>query len=84
MNWIALLRGVSWSIAYEVGERAGQRGATMGRLDKSGSPVAIQAIDMTCLSPCRMVGSRAARRQKANDFNDIYGTMPGSVIILVR
>ena len=28
MNWIALLRGVSWSIAYEVGERAGQRGAT--------------------------------------------------------
>ncbi len=75
MNWIALLRGVSWSIAYEVGERAGQRGATMGRQDKSGSPVAIQAIDMACLSPCRMVGSRAAPRQKANVFNDVSGTV---------
>ena len=58
--------------------------ATMGRLDKSGSPVVIQAIDMTCLSPCRMVGSRAAPGQKANDFKDVCGTVPGSVIILVR
>ncbi len=58
--------------------------ATIGWQDKSGSPVAIQAIDMACLSPCRMAGSRAAPRQKMNDFNDVYGTVPGSVIILVR
>ncbi len=51
-------------------------GAAIGWQDKSGSPVAIQAIDIACLSPCRMVGPRAASRQKANDFNDICGTVP--------
>jgi len=50
-------------------------GTTIGWLDKSGSPVAIQAIDIACLSPCRMVGSRAASRQKANDSNDVSGTV---------
>ena len=75
MNWIALLRGLSWIIAYQVREQVGQGGTTIGRLDKSGSPVAIQAIDMACLSPCRMVGSRAAPRQKANDFKALYGTV---------
>lgn len=75
MNWIALLRGVSRAFAYQVEERAGQGGATIGWQDKSGSPVVIQAIDMACLSPCRMVGSRAAPGQKANDFNDISGTV---------
>jgi len=75
MNWIALLRGVSWAFAYQVEGRAGQGGATIGWLDKSGSPVAIQAIDMACLSPCRMVGSRAAPRQNANDSNDVSGTV---------
>lgn len=43
--------------------------------DKSGSPVAIQAIDIACLSPCRMVGSRAAPGQNANDSNDVSGTV---------
>ena len=75
MNWIALLRGVSRAIAYQVGERACRGGTTIGWLDKSGSPVAIQAIDIACLSPCRMVGSRAAPRQKANDFKDVFGTV---------
>jgi len=74
MNWIALLRGVSRAFAYQVEGRAGQGGATIGWLDKSGSPVAIQAIDIACLSPCRMVGSRAAPGQKANDSNDVSGT----------
>jgi len=74
MNWIALLRGLSWIIAYQVREQVGQGGTTIGRQDKSGSPVAIQAIDMACLSPCRMVGSRAACIQNINDFNDVYGT----------
>ena len=75
MNWIALLRGMSRAFAYQVEERAGQGGTTIGRQDKSGSPAAIQAIDIACLSPCRMVGSRAAPRQKANDSNDVSGTV---------
>ena len=77
MNWIALLRSLSWTIACQVGGRVRQGGATIGWQDKSGSPAAIQAIDMACLSPCRMVGSRAAPRQKANVFNDVYGTVAG-------
>jgi len=28
MNWIALLRSLSWAIAYQAGERAGQEGTT--------------------------------------------------------
>ena len=42
--------------------------------DKSGSPVAIQALDRACLSPCRSVGSRAAPGHKINDFNGVSGT----------
>ncbi len=75
MNWIALLRSLSWAIAYQVVERAGQGGATIGWQDKSGSPVVIQAIDMACFSPCLMVGPRAAPGQKVNDFNDVSGTV---------
>ena len=43
--------------------------------DKSGSPVASQALDRACLSPCRAVGSRAAPWNKINDFNEISGTV---------
>lgn len=50
-------------------------GATIGWQDKSGSPVAIQAIDIACISACRMVGSRAAPGQNANDSNDVSGTV---------
>ncbi len=75
MNWIALLRGLSWIIAYQVREQVGQGGTTIGWQDKSGSQVAIQAIDIACLSPCRMAGSRAAPGQKENDFNDVSGTV---------
>lgn len=50
-------------------------GAAIGWQDKSGSPVVIQAIDIARLSPCRMVGSRAAPGQNVNDFNDVYGTV---------
>ena len=47
---------------------------TERRRDKSGSPVAIQVLDRTCLSPCRSVGSRAAPRQNTNDCDGIGGT----------
>ena len=43
--------------------------------DKSGSPVAIQPIDMACLSPCRSVGARAASGNLRSDFNAIFGTV---------
>src|SRR5271166_1457046 len=49
--------------------------------DKSGSPVAIQAPDGACLSPCRSVGSRAAPRDKINDFNRIFGTLQNLPLI---
>lgn len=75
MNCIVFLRGVTRAFAYEVGERADQEGTAIGRQDKSGSPVVIQAIDMAWISPCRTVVARAAPRQKANDFNDVYGTV---------
>ena len=43
--------------------------------DKSGSPVVIQALDRACLSRCRSVGSRAARRHKINNFMGFLGTV---------
>ncbi len=48
--------------------------ARLERRDKSGSPVAIQALVRTCLSPCRSVGPRAARGHKINNFNEVSGT----------
>jgi len=50
---------------------------TIRRRDKSVSPVAIQALDGACLSPCRAVGSRAAPGYKRNDFNGVSGTVLG-------
>ena len=49
---------------------------TKRRRDKSGSPVAIQVLDRTCLSPCRSVGSRAGPADSVNVFNGFFGTVP--------
>lgn len=49
---------------------------TERRRDKSGSPVAIQVPDRTCLSPCRSVGSRAVPADSVNVFNGFFGTVP--------
>ena len=74
MTWIAILRSLSWAFAFRVGGRERQEGTTIGRRDKSGSPVACQVLDGTCPSPCRSVGSRAALRQNINVFNELSGT----------
>jgi hypothetical protein len=58
-----------------VAEERSRGHATDRRLDKSGSPVAIQAPERACLSPCRSVGSRAAPKHNTNDFNGIRGTV---------
>ena len=68
------LRAVADCIVGLTMEGAGESNTTRRRLDKSGSPDVIQALDRACLSPCRSVGSRAAPRQNANDFNGIRGT----------
>ena len=74
MTWIAILRSLSWAIAFRVGGREWQEGKTIRRRDKSGSPFASQVLDRTWLSPCRSVGSRAALRQNINVFNELSGT----------
>jgi hypothetical protein len=58
--------------------RTGRLHSTKRRRDKSGSPVAIQALDRHGLSPCRSVGSRAAPGHKSNDFKEPSGTTPYS------
>lgn len=74
MTWLALRRGMAWNIASMVVRRRWRDNTTIRRRDKSGSPVVIQVIDMTCLSPCRTVGSRAALWQSINLFNAPSGT----------
>jgi hypothetical protein len=69
-----LLRALADCIVRLTMEGGGEGNTTKRRLDKSGSPDVIQALDRACLSPCRSVGSRAAPRQNANDFNGIRGT----------
>ena len=59
--------GLAWRFLVNTTER---------RRDKSGSPVAIQVLDRTCLSPCRSVGSRAAPADSVNVFNGLFGTVP--------
>ncbi len=70
----AFLRTLADYIVGLTMERGGQGNTTKRRLDKSGSPGVIQALERACLSPCRSVGSRAAPRQNTNDFNGIGGT----------
>ena len=69
----AFLRALADCIVGLTMEGAGEGNTTRRRLDKSGSPDVIQALDRACLSPCRSVGSRAAPRQNANEFNAIGG-----------
>jgi hypothetical protein len=62
--------GADWRAA-----RRADRNTTNRRRDKSGSPVAIQALDRACLSPCQSVGARAAPGDSLNDFNANFGTV---------
>ena len=62
--------GADWRAVRRV-----DRNTTNRRRDKSGSPVAIQAPDRACLSPCRSVGARAEQGDSLNDFNGIFGTV---------
>ena len=75
MNDRVLLRTPADCIVGLTMEGGGKGYTIRRRLDKSGSPDVIQALDRACLSPCRSVGSRAAPRQNANDFNGIRGTV---------
>ncbi len=69
------LRAMADCIVGLTMEGGEQGNTTRRRLDKSGSPDVIQALDRACLSPCRSVGSRAAPRQNANEFKGIHGTV---------
>jgi hypothetical protein len=68
------LRALADCIVGLTMEGDGGGNTTKRRLDKSGSPDVIQALERACLSPCRSVGSRAAPRHNANDFKGISGT----------
>ncbi|MER9026110.1 hypothetical protein NKI01_26770 [Mesorhizobium sp. M0815] len=57
----------------ELQERRGN--SSLGRQDKRGSPVVIQAIDMAWLLACLSVGARAALEDFINDFNLVSGTV---------
>jgi len=70
----AFLRALANCIVGLTMAEGGEGNTSRRRLDKSGSPDVIQALDRACLSPCRSVGSRAAPRQNANEFNAIGGT----------
>lgn len=52
-----------------------RRNTSLGRQDKRGSPVVVQAIDMAWLPACLSVGARAAPEDFVNDFNVISGTV---------
>ncbi|TIN95483.1 MAG: hypothetical protein E5Y06_12070 [Mesorhizobium sp.] len=52
-----------------------QGNTILGRQDKRGSPVVIQAIDMACFPACLSVGARAAPEDFGNDFNAVSGTV---------
>lgn len=77
MTSLVILRSAAWNIAFRVAGHRSQGRTTSGRRDKRGSPVASQALGRACLSPCRSVGSRAARKQNINFFNELCGTATG-------
>jgi hypothetical protein len=64
----------AWSGEGRTALREWQGNTTLGRQDKRGSPVVIQAIDMACLPACLSVGARAALEGFFNDFNAVSGT----------
>lgn len=60
-----------------------QVNTSLGRQDKRGSPVVIQAIDMACIPACLSVGARASLEEFDNEFNAVFGTahlMPSLVV----
>lgn len=60
--------------------RSGGKFSDSRRQDKSGSPSERQAIDMAWVHPCRSVGVRAAFQTFASEFNDVFGTVPASLV----
>lgn len=74
MTEIASFRTLSHRSVVRCGKRFGLGATGRRRRDKSGSPVAIQAIGMACLSACRSVGSRAAPAEFRNVIKGIFGT----------
>lgn len=57
----------------ELQERRGN--TSLGRQDKRGSPVVIQAIDMAWIPACLSVGARAALEDFVKDFKVVFGTV---------
>lgn len=74
MTEIEPFRALSHRSVVRCGKRFGLGATGRRRRDKSGSPVAIQAIGMACLSPCRSVGSRAAPEEFGNVIKGLFGT----------
>ena len=75
MTSFAGSRCPEWSGEGRTALREWQGNTTLGRQDKRGSPVVIQAIDMACLPACLLVVARAALKGFANDFNAVFGTV---------
>jgi hypothetical protein len=74
MSRIAPFRALACHVVPWWGKRRELGAKGRRRQDKSGSPVASQAIDMAWLSWCRTVGSRAAIKDFFNNINAIFGT----------
>eukprot|EP01037_Dinobryon_pediforme_P001385 gene1384-1406_t len=60
-------------------ERGGKSNTTKRRLDKSGSPDVIQALNRACLFPCRAVGSRAAPSPRISGSGEDFRVRPGRI-----
>jgi len=56
-EWLFSLSCFGWGREGSSGRISRAVGTVLRRQDKSGSPVAIQAPDRACLSPCRPVGA---------------------------
>src|SRR3954468_7854437 len=58
--------------------------ARLGRRDKRGSPVEPQAIGMAWVLACQSVGARAAPKNFARRFNDVFGTVSAAAFFEAR
>ena len=74
MTEIASFRALSYRSEVRWRQRLEPGATGRRRQDKSGSPVARQALDRACLSPCWSVGSRAAPNRYAIVINRVFGT----------
>jgi hypothetical protein len=84
-----MIECASWHAVAYVGDEWAERrtqwaGTTAGRLDKSGSPVEPQAIDMAWVLACRSVGARAAPCVFTNAIKEIFGTLDAFAPFEVR